>query len=73
MIRWLKSIFAWRRVEIGGSRIWSYWENSVTGDRKACREHAPVMSPLNWNWLRGGRRWIIVDVNGVRKGEGCAS
>jgi hypothetical protein len=73
MIRLLHTLFGWRRAEIGGSSVWSYWENSVTGERKAYRESAPVWSPPRWDWLEKGRGWVIVDVRGVTRGEGEAA
>jgi len=64
MFEWMKSLFAWHCVRDQG--IWSYWENRVTGQRKAYREAAPVMSPIDFDWLEGGTgRPLIVDVTGV--------
>ena len=62
MWRWLKSLFAWRKVEGIGGPIWTYSENTITGARKAIR-HGGCYQPLNHDWLDGGcGRPIIIDL-----------
>lgn len=51
MIRWLKSLFAWRTVVEAGA--YAYMENEITGERRAVKI-AAVHSPLNRQWLEGG-------------------
>ncbi|MDE2434734.1 MAG: hypothetical protein KGM49_00605 [Sphingomonadales bacterium] len=48
MIRWLKSLFAWKLVRDQG--VWRYYENAVTGQRKAERISS-CWSPLDRDWL----------------------
>lgn len=55
MIRWLKSMFAWRLVAEHGR--WAYFENEITGDR--CAELRFVggyipRHPAHDRWLAGG-------------------
>lgn len=55
MIRWLKSIFAWREVARHG--VWAYFENGVTGARYADRFIIGGYSgrhPAHDRWLAGG-------------------
>ncbi|SNT19723.1 hypothetical protein [Sphingopyxis indica] len=47
MIRWFKSLFAWRFDHQSGA--WSYWINDVTERREARSEGG--YSPLDWEWL----------------------
>lgn len=49
MIRWLRSLFAWRRDHTIGH--WDYYENAVTGARKAVQFGGPGHSPSDWAWL----------------------
>jgi hypothetical protein len=70
MIRWLKSLFAWRRVDRGSG--WAYEENRITGERRAFR-FASGHQPLDSRWLRAGTRWQIIDCYGVLRGDGEAT
>lgn len=53
MIRWLRSLFAWRFVRSTGA--WAYYENDVTGKREAHRIGGDGHEPVDLLWLRGGR------------------
>lgn len=50
MARWIKSLFAWKRVFDGG--CYAYFENAVTGKRKAVRATGGY-SPVDVDWLEG--------------------
>jgi hypothetical protein len=52
MIRWMKSLFAWRGVRNQG--VWLYKENAVTGARKAVRINRGGYSPIDLVWLGDG-------------------
>lgn len=54
MIRWLKSLVAWR-YEFH-SRGWEYERNHITGQRRARRDRAIRHDPrdLDVAWLRAG-------------------
>jgi hypothetical protein len=60
MLRWLKSLFAWKDVRDSG--VWIYSENAVTGQRKAYR-HGGCYQPLDYSFLRPGDK--VVDHRGV--------
>ena len=51
MIRWFKSLFAWKVIFRSG--VWLYYENTVTGQRKAawCRG---CYGPMRQDWIRDG-------------------
>lgn len=49
MIRWFFSFFAWRLVRDQG--VWGYYENAVTGERRAVRLWSSGYSPLDIDWL----------------------
>ena len=49
MIRWLLSLFAWR--EVHGRGVWAYYENSLTGKRRAVRRVSGGYSPVDIDWL----------------------
>lgn len=51
MIRWFRSLFAWRAVRSSG--VWVYWENAVTGQRAASLR-CNAYQPLDWSFLRAG-------------------
>jgi hypothetical protein len=51
MIRWLRSLFAWRLVR--DQVVWGYWENAVTGQRRAILQ-ITAGQPLDFDWLRAG-------------------
>lgn len=51
MIRWFKSLFAWRAVRSTG--VWLYAENSITGQR-AAHWRGGGYQPIDWEWLRDG-------------------
>jgi len=51
MIRWLKSLWAWRTVWSSG--VWVYRENTVTGQRSA-HWRGGCYGPLMMDWLRDG-------------------
>ena len=61
MIRWLKSLFAWKDIRDSG--VWIYSENAVTGQRKAYR-YGGGWQPLDYSFLRKGD--MVVDHRGVR-------
>ncbi len=48
VIRWIKSLFAWRFVQEKG--VWHYYENAVTGARKAVHVSA-CWGPCDIYWL----------------------
>lgn len=49
MIRWLRSLFAWRMVRRSGA--YAYYENAVTGQRWAGRWADGGWSPIDHDWL----------------------
>lgn len=51
MIRWLRSLFAWRVVRQSG--VWVYCENSVTG-RRSARWRGGCYGPLDRTFMRQG-------------------
>lgn len=51
MLRWIKSLFAWRAVR--STVVWIYCENTVTGQRSALWRGGGYQ-PLDWSWLRDG-------------------
>ena len=51
MIRWFKSLFAWRVAS--SSPTWVYLENSVTGQRKAVWKGG-CYGPMSAEFLRDG-------------------
>lgn len=54
MVRWLRSLFAWELKHFTG--VWAYYENAITGRRKAIRR-GPFYNgyqPQNIQWLNGG-------------------
>ncbi|TCM17213.1 hypothetical protein EDF56_106329 [Novosphingobium sp. PhB165] len=53
MIRYLRSLFAWREFRDNG--VWVYFENAVSGCRKAIRVGG-CYQPLDFEWLAGGAR-----------------
>ena len=48
VLTWLASLFAWKLVRAQG--VWDYYENTVTGRRKAFRV-SRCYSPLDRDWL----------------------
>lgn len=50
----LRGMFSWRMVRDSG--VWAYYENSLTGERKAV-DKGGCWQPIDWKWLaeRGGR------------------
>lgn len=52
MLRWLRSLFAWRDVRSTG--VWAYRENTVTGQRAARQLVTGGYQPLDWSWLDEG-------------------
>lgn len=51
MIRWWKSLFAWRDVRFTG--VWIYQENAVTGERRAIKVGG-CYQPIDAEWLGDG-------------------
>lgn len=49
MTRWLRSLFAWRHQFRAG--VYDYFENRVTGERRAYRWCKTGHSPLYEAWL----------------------
>lgn len=47
----LRSLLSWARV--GEQGAWAYFENSITGERRAYRIGA-LYGPKNDHWLAGG-------------------
>ncbi len=78
MIRLIKSLFAWRDVNIEGK--WLYQENAITGRRRAVSLSGGY-SPLDFDWLDEGsldRGHPTVDgipawrtAQGMRDGRWC--
>lgn len=62
MIRWLRSLFAWRTVRRAG--VWEYRENAITGRRAAVRIWRGGWSPLDWDWLLRGCGMPLI--NGIQ-------
>jgi hypothetical protein len=58
MIRWVKSLFAWRVVHEAG--VWAYSVNAVTGRRAADRINSGGYSPLDWHWLLAGEGMPLI-------------
>lgn len=52
MIRWLKSLFAWRPVRNTG--VWLYQENGITGRRMAMESGGGCWQPLDRSFMRDG-------------------
>ncbi|GJE77228.1 hypothetical protein BGCPKDLD_3831 [Methylorubrum suomiense] len=52
MIRWFKSLFAWRTIRQMG--VYAYQQNAVTGKRRAVRLTMGCHSPIDENWLATG-------------------
>lgn len=53
MIRFIRSLFAWRDAFSTGK--WLYQQNAVTGARRALEQTAGYQ-PLNARWLNGDGR-----------------
>ncbi len=49
MFRWFRSLFAWHFHHEAG--VYAYYENTVTGARKARRVYAGGYSPIDMAWL----------------------
>lgn len=60
MIRWFKSLSAWRAIR--NSSVWLYEQNEITGQRRATLISG-CYQPLDWDFLRDG------DVVNGRKGQ----
>lgn len=58
MVRWIKSLFAWKHVRDMG--CYSYFENGVTGRRKAVR-NTGGHSPIDMAWLLAGYGMSTID------------
>jgi hypothetical protein len=56
MIRWFRSLFAWSCPLWYGA--YSYWENSVTGDRMAVWEGGYSAVDHKWLLAARGRAWV---------------
>ncbi len=52
MIRWLKSLFAWRTVRDTG--VWKYQLNEVNGRRRIVRVVDGGYQPVDLMWVRTG-------------------
>lgn len=52
MIRWIRSLFAWREVRNTGLN--SYQANTVTGARRVVRLVSGGYQPVDGGWLRTG-------------------
>ena len=59
MVRWLKSLFAWRYDHDTG--VWLYQVNTVTGQRAARRINLGGHQPLDWGWPDQGKGHPEVD------------
>jgi hypothetical protein len=59
VIRFLRSLFAWREVRTAGAH--AYLENAVTGRRKAVRVVTGGWSPVDQAWLDGGGEGRLLD------------
>jgi hypothetical protein len=66
LLRWLRSLFAWRYVR--ESIVWRYQENTVTGQRRAVRIRRGVWQPVDHDWLDAGSvpSSIIDDLGGAK-------
>lgn len=49
MIRWVRSLFAWRKVMVLGAN--TYFENGVTGRRRFVSNG--LYGPIDRKWLAG--------------------
>jgi len=57
MIRWLRSLLAWRVAFKAGCYV--YEENAITGQRRHFRIIRGGYSPVDRHWLDGGARgWM---------------
>ena len=61
MIRWFKSLVAWRIHREAG--VWCYSVNTITGRRAANRVVSGGWSPLDWEWLLAGEDMPLI--NGI--------
>ena len=61
MLRWLKSLFAWRYAFEAG--VYDYQFNEVTGARRAIRNTSIGHSPVNMAWLLAGHG--MPTINGI--------
>lgn len=52
MIRFLRSLFAWKVCGIKG--CWQYSENTVTGQRAADQVSNRLYGPVDFDWLDAG-------------------
>jgi hypothetical protein len=59
VIRWLKSLFAWESVRWAGCYL--YEENRITGRRRATTITSGGYSPIDFDWLDGGKGHPIID------------
>lgn len=62
LLQWWRSLFAWREFRDNG--VWVYFENELTGQRRAERRYTRIFQPLDLNWLKCGKGtppYIIID------------
>ena len=57
MINYIKSLFAWKLVRDEGSSF--YYENTITGKRKAWKFRNANYHLGSTNWLKGGE-WTYI-------------
>lgn len=63
MLRWLRSLFAWREVRNTG--VHSYQQNAITGRRRVLRRMAGGYQPVDGRWLTFGE-WEDAPHAGLR-------
>ena len=49
MVKWFKSLFAWKKVKVSG--VYTYWENTVSMERGISRNYPSGYSPIDTDWL----------------------
>ena len=59
MLRWVKSLFAWRVAFVSG--VWLYEFNEATGQRRATTCAIGCVGPINMGWLLDGEGMPLID------------
>ena len=59
MLRFIRSLFAWRLVKVSG--VYGYEQNTVTGARRAVRVNSGGYSPVDLDWLDAGNGHPTID------------
>ncbi len=59
MLRFIRSLFAWRTVRVAG--VYAYEQNAITGARRAVRINSGGHSPVDLDWLDAGKGHPTID------------